>query len=939
LARSLAYLSLMTKLALRRLRNRLLLTLMCLLGISLSVGLVVSIPVFAELVSRLVLRQELTQFAAAASRPLFNLRYYCLPTTSWPMSLEQVDTVGAWLAEITRREVGLPIVSQYSQVESPGLLFKPGAPGTESEDKSGSVTFFSVAFIEGADQYIDVVDGSPFELAADSQYLEVWVQEPLAIKLGLNVGDIHRLAYFAAGRQEPIVIRIAGIWQPKEGSEGFWYGDPTKTLQDHFLTTREAYAKFVEPAVYEHTGFNFWYFVLDDNRLLLDRVEKYADGLDEVRRLSAERLPRAGLDLSPIEPLRQAHKRKLLLTNMLYGLSLPVLGLLFFFLGLISSIAVRHQRGEVAVLASRGATGFHILGISLMESLILVAIGFPLSLLTGYGLARLAGLSYDFLSFGYRPLPQTGLQGMNWRFFLLALALSALTRLLPGLKAAGQSVVQYERERSRPRISPPWLRITLIVPLVITTAYAYRQLRLRGTLGLLSWEPTGSPLQDPLVFLAPMLFFFTAALLIASIFPALMRLLDFAAARLLSTPGYLGFRNLEREGGQYANALFLVVLCLAVGAFEASMARSANRWFVERLQYKVGADFTFKIVPEESYGSWFLPVTDYLKIRGVEDATRVGELVAEYKPQGASRSAKVRLMGIDRLDFPRVAYWRSDYAPQPLGALMNQLAVYQDGILIPREALAATGLKIGDKIRLSVSVEYDRMPMEFTIAGVYDYFPTVFVNDDRAALIANLDYIYERAGTILPYDVWLRTAPGLQSKRLQDEVETLGIVISHVRDLRSMTSDDALRLERVGVFGMLSIGFLAASLLSILGLLMFISASLVSRLQRFAVLRAIGFSVNQLMTVVTLEFVTVILYGVGGGSLLGVVMSFLFVPYFQLTEDPSLPIPPFKAEIAWHEIFSFTIFFTLILGAATAGLLYGVARRQLSQALRLGDQE
>ncbi|MHB0876497.1 MAG: ABC transporter permease [Anaerolineae bacterium] len=935
MSRYMAYTSLAVKLALRRLRSRFGLTLLCLLGICLSVGLVVSIPVFAELVSRLVLRQELSSFASINDRPLFTLRYYCLPSTGWPMTVEQAEQNGDWLADITRREVGLPITSRYSQVESPGLLFKPS---NGEQERSTSVTFFSVAFIEGAGDNIEIVQGDPMSVAEDSQYLEVWVQEPLSVKLGLNVGDIHALAYFAAGQQTPIPIRIAGIWRPQAGSESFWYGDPTKALQDHFLTTRSAYIRYVQPSVYEGTGFNFWYYVLDDNRMLLDKIEDYAAGLDSVKRLSGERLPRAGLDLSPIDPLRDAGQRKVMLSSMLYGMSLPVLGLLFFFLGLISSIAVRYQKGEAALLASRGATGFLILGISLTEALVLAVIAFPLSLLTGYGLSRLAAQSNDFLSFGHRDLPSTGLQGMDWRFFWAAMGMSVLMRLIPAAIAAGQSVVAYARERSRPKITPPWLRVTLVLPLVAAAGYAFRQLRLRGTLGLLSWEPSGSPTQDPLTFLAPTLYFFTAAMLVASIFPLLMRLADFVAARLLGVPGYLGFRNLGREGGQYANALFLVIMCLAVGAFEASMAQSANRWFVERLQYRVGADFTFDPIVEESDDALYLPISEYRGVYGVVDAARVGKIPAEYRPAGANRSTKVTVVGIDRTDFQRVAYWRRDYAPESLGGLLNRLATQSDGVILSREVLSLSGLTIGDKVSLDVSVEYDRVPMEFTILGVYDYFPTV-IPTEEVAVIANLDYVFDQAGTVLPYGIWLKTAEGMDETRLKDGVEGLGFEITKIQDLRGMISDDSYRLERVGVFGMLSIGFLASAGLSILGLLMYISASLGARLQRFAVLRAIGFSLNQLMTVVTLEFVTVIIYGVGGGAVLGTVASYMFVPFFQLTEDPELPIPPFIAEIAWRNIGTFAVVFSLVLGAAVAGLLYGVARRQLGQALRLGDQE
>lgn len=205
LSRYMAYASLTVKLALRRLRNRWGLTLLCLLGICLSVGLVVSIPVFAELVSRLVLRQELTDYASVNDRPLFTLRYYCLPSTGWPMTVDQAEQNGAWLADITRRQIGLPITARYSQVESPGLLFKPSGGSTQ---QSSSTTFFTVAFIEGAGDNIEVLQGDPMSVADSSQYLEVWVQEPLSVKLGLNVGDMAALSYFAAGQQSPIPTAV-----------------------------------------------------------------------------------------------------------------------------------------------------------------------------------------------------------------------------------------------------------------------------------------------------------------------------------------------------------------------------------------------------------------------------------------------------------------------------------------------------------------------------------------------------------------------------------------------------------------------------------------------------------------------------------------------------------------------------------------------------------
>lgn len=925
-----AYASLIAKLALRRLRNRLDLTLLCLLGICLSVGLVVAIPTFSELAARLILLQELTDFSRGTSRPLFTMRHYALPQPDWPLPASQVEPVGGWLEQVTRQHVGLPIRSRYVQVESPGMLFEP--------DTSSAGTPFTVAYVHDVADHLEVLEGEPYSLDDDGDYASVWVQEWLAAKLGLNVGEVRHLAYTTAEGRIRLPIRIAGIWRPAEGSEEFWYGDPTTTLQFSFLTSPTRYRRFVESAFEQGTGFVFWYVVLDDRSLTLDNLDGYAKGLERTKQIAAARLPRYGMDLSPLEPLWQAHWRKTALTTILFGLSLPVLGLLFFFLALISGIAVRYQRAEAAVLASRGATAFHIIGISLAEALALAAVGLPLSLLTGYGFTRLAGQADGFLAFGRRALPATGLHGANWTLVAAALAVTVLMRLAPALAAARHSVVAYERQRSRPQMAMPWLRLSLTVPLLGATVYSYRQLRLRGTLGMLSWEPSGSPLEDPLVFLAPTLFFFSAALLLAAVFPLLMRFVDAVVARRLALPGYLGVRNLGREGGQYASALFLVILCLGVGAFQASVARSANRWFVERLQYRVGADFAFLPFVEEGDSPWLLPVSDYQRIHGVLDVTRVGDYYANYAGSGELRAQKLRLLALDRHDFPRIVYWKRSYASEPLGSLMNRLAAQPDALLVPRQALAMSGLAVGDQISLQVQIGYERIPMTFTIAGVFDYFPTMFPDLGLVA-VTNFAHVSDRAGYTPPWSVWMRTAPGMETRRMRLELADFGVAMTRVQDLGLMLENDRSRLEHVGVFGMLSIGFLAAGGVSLLGLLLYIASSLVSRLQRFSVLRAIGCSLNQLLGVIALEFVSVIGYGIGGGLVMGVLASYLFVPYMQLTEDTRLPVPPFEARIAWGDIGAVALAFSAVLGAAAAGLLLGVARRQLVQALRLGDQE
>ncbi len=77
--------------------------------------------------------------------------------------------------------------------------------------------------------------------------------------------------------------------------------------------------------------------------------------------------------------------------------------------------------------------------------------------------------------------------------------------------------------------------------------------------------------------------------------------------------------------------------------------------------------------PKLRQGVWdFLPISQHLTLPGVEAAARVGKYAGDL--QAAGRDTSGRLVGIDRVDFPKVAFFRPDFASEPLVALMNRLA-------------------------------------------------------------------------------------------------------------------------------------------------------------------------------------------------------------------------------------------------------------------------
>jgi ABC-type lipoprotein release transport system permease subunit len=143
----------------------------------------------------------------------------------------------------------------------------------------------------------------------------------------------------------------------------------------------------------------------------------------------------------------------------------------------------------------------------------------------------------------------------------------------------------------------------------------------------------------------------------------------------------------------------------------------------------------------------------------------------------------------------------------------------------------------------------------------------------------------------------------------------------------------------VGIFGHLTIGFLAGSLLAWLGLLIYTFASLAGRVRHFTILRAIGLSLEQVLASLSIEYLAVIIYGVIAGAIAGIATSKLFLTYFQFTEDPSIQVPPFTPQIAWRQISWIVVAYFGVLLVAVAIVLLRAARREVFQALRMGDEE
>jgi putative ABC transport system permease protein len=185
----------------------------------------------------------------------------------------------------------------------------------------------------------------------------------------------------------------------------------------------------------------------------------------------------------------------------------------------------------------------------------------------------------------------------------------------------------------------------------------------------------------------------------------------------------------------------------------------------------------------------------------------------------------------------------------------------------------------------------------------------------------------------------MRLKPGADPEQVLERVKNLGVEPLRPRDLSAIIQDDQQRLEHVGMFGLLSISFVAGAILSAVGILVYSFASLLERAQRFAIMRAMGMRRFEVVTTVLMEYVITLAYAIATGIALGVVASHLYVPMFPVTDNPGIPVPPFVPFVDWQRATWMAVLMSITLVLIVGAVVIKVARARIFEVLRMGGWE
>lgn len=274
------------------------------------------------------------------------------------------------------------------------------------------------------------------------------------------------------------------------------------------------------------------------------------------------------------------------------------------------------------------------------------------------------------------------------------------------------------------------------------------------------------------------------------------------------------------------------------------------------------------------------------------------------------------------------------YAIQPasLGAATDQsLAIIGAGTF-----LNATDTKVGDRTAIDLGSGREQAQ----VIDALDAFPTLA--PDSPLAIADLPSLalfqYRLGGITTDVDEWwLAVDPSRDARvvaALADAPYNSFAVSSRIERARALRTDPVA----LGVIGALSLGFVSAALFASIGFVVSASVSARERLTEFALLRALGLSPGQLSGWLSLENGLLVAISLIGGTGLGLLMSWVALPFVTVTGDASAAVPGVIVTIPWTAIGLLEGITVAVLGLMVIVLATLLRRIGLGSALRLGDE-
>jgi putative ABC transport system permease protein len=568
------------------------------------------------------------------------------------------------------------------------------------------------------------------------------------------------------------------------------------------------------------------------------------------------------------------------------------------------------DRRDAALLLARGARRRDLAVLALVEGLVLGVVGGALG----------AAASFAAVS----RLVRGGVQVGSTRAvvvvlvcILVAVAGATAARLAVSLTAGSGPLV--EGRRSVRRTSRPlWQRLWLDVGCLAASGLVYWLTARTGFSAVVNPDSNPTLSLSVYMFLAPLLLWVGAALLLVRLRGRIVALLaGRAAGRRPTTSAGLVLASASRRGTAINRGLVLVGLLLAFGVELGLFAATYDQQSAVDARLTLGADAVVTAPPGVIAGHGL--DSRIAAVPGVSATSAVDHSYAYVGPDLQDT------FGIDASTLPRATTLRDSYF---LGgtarATLDRLRSTPDGILVSKETITDYQLREGDLLQLRV---LDRRTgrfrlARFHVAGVVQEFPAA---PRDSFMVANGAYLTSLTHDGGPNVVFVKTSqdPVAVARRVAAATRADGTIVANIRDQARVTGSSITAVDLTGIS---RIEEVFAVLLAACAVALLVALAVAERRHELATMAALGARRRTIGAYLWSEGAIVLVGALLLAAGLGLLLAEMLVAMLRHVFDP----PPDQLAVPWAYLGA------LVAAAVGTALLAGAVSMRRVRRLRFG---
>lgn len=674
-------------------------------------------------------------------------------------------------------------------------------------------------------------------------------------------------------------------------------------------------------------------------------------------------------------------------------LILPVFILGIYLISFGAQLALNDRKKEIAILKIQGASPKQILRSILGEFIVLIVIGsigaYIVSVLVGLSNSIAVGyMKFDFGDNFSKLSDALGYLKFNQTAFLIIVILGGGLLLYVGynrskgfIEAEVASVISKKTEKEESVIYRQ--KIDLIIfgigLIALTKDVLNRYILVEGQrldfgiFGLLLIDIPG-----------PIFFWLGGALFISRLARIIPARIDKYILKLksLNDVRIMIFADLRRRSVNTSRIALIIALAISFAVLASVQGTTHETTIERRVQWEVGADIQFKL-STPSIGS----IIESSVLPSISESTSdLDKIITLGKLAGEILNDPLNVYFTDLNEYKDLKFFQNlndgFIGASVEDAIANTLNDDLNNALVGKNVLSQSKLNVGDTINLNIFMSYwngtgwtfDRVVKKITISGILSHGPggvsgnDVLVNykfiqklmnsdsmkDAFSAYNGNIDpdLILASLGVTISDNEYNSYYPGdiILAETSKDPEELRKKIISEIGPLNDFLADSYtygtklnaardLTSTGFGIAGLLTSMFIISLVCATIGTFIFISLLVNSRSKEFAILRAIGATEGQIYKITLSEVISVLIFSLLAGIVLGLGLSYLFNGFFEFMaqfSDPGLLsyFLPRVIIVPWESILISMIFTALVIVIATVLPTRSVATKEIIEETR-----